>query len=85
MDRGSIGLQESTKAASFTMGDRRSSELQRNSEVENGHELWENRPRKCFIQENNRQMSRQRSVESDNSEQNRDSKVTKIAYSGNNI
>ena len=26
--------------ASFTMADRRSSELQRNAEVDNGHKLW---------------------------------------------
>ena len=54
------------------MADRRSSELQRNSEVDNGYKLWENRPKRCFIQENGRQMSRQSSVESYKSEQNCD-------------
>ena len=72
VDRGSIGLQDSSKSASFNTGDRRSSGLQRNSEVENSQKLWENRPRKCFTQENSRQMSRQNSVDSDNSEQNGD-------------
>ena len=35
MDRGSIGLHDTPKAANFTRGDRKSSGLQRNSEVEN--------------------------------------------------
>ena len=59
VDRGSSGLQNSAKSANFTTGDRGSSGLQRNSKVKNSHKLWENRPRKCFIQENSRQMSRQ--------------------------
>ena len=72
VDRGSIGLQENSKSANFTTGDRRSSGLQWNSEVENAQKLWENCPRKCFMQENCRQTSRQSSVDSDISEQNRD-------------
>ena len=72
VDRGSIGLHDSSKSANFTTGDRRTSGLQWNSEVENAQKLWENRPRKCFMQENNRLTSRQRSVDSVNSEQNHD-------------
>ena len=72
MDRGSIGLEDSPKVANFTMGDRRSSGLQRNPEVENSQKPLENCPRKCFIQENSRVMSRQRSSDSDDCEQNRD-------------
>ena len=72
VDRGSIGLHDSSKSANFTTGDRRSSGLQWNSEVENARKLWENRPRKCFMQENNRLTSRQGSVDSVNSEQNHD-------------
>ena len=64
VDRGSIGLHDSSKSANFTTGDRRSSGLQWNSEVENAQKSWENRPRKCFMQENNRLTSRQSSVDS---------------------
>ena len=71
-DRGSIGLHVSAKSANFTTGDRRSSGLQRNSEVENAQKSWENRPKRYFIQEKNRQMSRQSSLDSDTGEQNRD-------------
>ena len=74
MDRGSIGLQDRAKSTNFTTGDRRSSGLQWNSEVENAQKSWENRPRKCFIQENREQSSRQSSVDSVNSEQNRDTR-----------
>ena len=49
-----------------------SSELQQNAEANNGHKFWESRSKRCFIQENSRQASRQSSVESYNSEQNRD-------------
>ena len=73
VDRGSIGLHDSSKSANFTTGDRRSSGLQWNSEVENAQKSWENRPRKCFMKENNRLTSRQSSVDSVNSEQNHDS------------
>ena len=72
VDRGSTGLHDSSKPTNFTTGDRRSSGLQWNSEVENAQKLWENRPRKCFTQENNRLTSRQSSVDSVNSEQNHD-------------
>ena len=68
MDRWSVGLQERTNVVSSTMGDRRSSELQRNAEANNGHKLWESRSKRCFIQENSRQASRQSSKESYNSE-----------------
>ena len=70
VDRGSIGLHDSSKSANFTTGDRRSSGLQWNSEVENAQKSWENRPKKCFMQENNRLTSRQSSVDSVISEQN---------------
>ena len=72
VDRGSNGLQDSPRATNFTMADRRSSGLQRNSEVEDTQKTWENRPRKCFTQENSRQMSRQSSIDSYSSEQNCD-------------
>ena len=72
VDRGSIGLHDSPKSANFTTGDRRSSGLHWNSEVENAQKSWESRPRKCFIQETNRLTSRQSSVDSVNSEQNHD-------------
>ena len=72
VDRGSNGLHDSSKSANFTTGDRRSSGLQWNSEVENAQKSWEIRPRKCFMQENNRLTSRQSSVDSVNSEQNHD-------------
>ena len=72
VDRGSIELHDKAKSDNFTTGERRSSGLQRNSEVENTQNSWENRPKRCFIQENNRQMSLQSSVDSDNGEQNRD-------------
>ena len=64
MDRGSIGPHDSSKSTNFTTGDRKSSGLQWNSEVENAQKSWENRPRKCFMQENNRLTSRQSSVDS---------------------
>ena len=54
------------------MGDHRSIGLQRNSEVINSQKTWENRPKRCFTQQNSRQMSRESSVDSYTSEQNRD-------------
>ena len=72
VDRGSTGLHDSSKSTNFTTGDRRSSGLQWNSEAENAQKSWENRTRKCFMQENNRLTSRQSSVDSVNSEQNHD-------------
>ena len=82
-DRGSIGLHDSSKSTNFTTGDRRSSGLQWNSEVENAQKSWENRPRKCFTQENNRLTSRQSSVDSVNSEQNHDSNERSFLQEGN--
>ena len=49
VDRGSIELHDSSKSANFTTGDRRSSGLKWNSEVENAQKRWENCPRKCFM------------------------------------
>ena len=72
VDRGSTGLHDSSKSANYTTGDRSSSGLQWNSEVENAQKSLENRTRKCFMQENSRLASRQSSIDSDNSEENRD-------------
>ena len=72
VDQGSTRLQDSSKSANLTMGDRRSSGLQRNPEEENTQKSKKSSARKCFIQENNRLTSRQSSIDSDNSEQNRD-------------
>ena len=72
MDRGSNEPQEKAKATGLSTRDKRSSELQRNSEVDNSHNIWVNHPRKCFMQENIRQMSRQSSIDLGDSEQNCD-------------
>ena len=72
VDRTSNGLHPSPRSANFTMKDRRSSGLQRNTEVGNSQKTWENRSRSCFTQENSRLRSRESSIESNNSEQNRD-------------
>ena len=72
VERGSSGLHVVPRTANSTVEDRRSSGLQRNPEAENAQKTWETRPRKCFMQENSRQMSRQSSVDSYTSEQNRD-------------
>ena len=72
VDKVSNGLHPSPRSANFTMKDRRSSGLQRNTEVGNSQKTWENRSRTCFTQENNRLRSRESSIESDNGEQNRD-------------
>ena len=72
VDHETNGLQDSTKATNFTMEDRRSSGLQRNSKAENALRTWGNRPKKCFMQENSRHMSRQSSVDFIGSEQNHD-------------
>ena len=69
---GSNGLHPSPRSTDFTMKDRRSSGLQRNAEVGNSQKTWENRPKTCFLHENSRQLSRQSSENSNNSEQNRD-------------
>ena len=73
-DRGSCGPHESPTAANYTTVDQRSSGLQRNPEVENGLKLREKRNKTWFSQENDGQMSRQSSVDSNTSEQNRDIK-----------
>ena len=72
MDRGSAGPHPGPKAANSTMEDQRSSGLQRNPEAENTQKSWENRPKRCFMQENSRQMSRHSSVDYYNREQNRE-------------
>ena len=72
VDHETNGLQDSTRATNFTMEDRRSSGLQRNSEAGNALKTWGNRPKKCFMQEQSRHMSRQRSVDFIRSEQNHD-------------
>ena len=72
VDRGSIGLQDSSKSANYTTGDRRSSGLQWNSEVENSQKTREMRPNTCFMHKNVRQMSRQSSEDSCTSKQNCD-------------
>ena len=72
VDQGINGLQDSSRAANFTLGDRRSSGLQRNPEVENAQKIRGNSPRKCFMQENSGQISRQSSIDSVCSEQDRD-------------
>ena len=72
VDRESNRLQDGPKAAIFTTRDRRSSGLQRNSEAETAQKSWENCLRKCFMHQNSRQMSRQSSVDSYTSKQNRD-------------
>ena len=75
VDRRSNGLHPSPKSTEFTMKDQRSSGLQRNAEVGNSQEMVESRPKTCFTQENGRQMSRESSTDSINSEQNRDTKI----------
>ena len=72
VDQASNGLHPGPRTNNFTMGDRRSSELQRNSEVENSQKTRKNRPEMCFTQENNGQRSRESSVDSYIGEQNRD-------------
>ena len=66
------GLHPGPRSTEFTMKDQRSSGLQRNAEVGNSQEMVENRPKTRFTQENSRQMSRESSTDSINSEQNRD-------------
>ena len=72
VDRESNRLHVGPKTANFTVEDRRSSGLQRNPEAVNAQKTWKNRPKKCFTQGNSRQMSRESSVDSYYSEQNRD-------------
>ena len=75
VDRRSAGLHPGLRTANSTMEDQRSSGLQRSPEAENAQKTWENRPSKCFTQENSRQMSRQSSVDSYYGEQNRDTQL----------
>ena len=72
MDQTSVGPHKSPSSTNFVSRDHKSSGPQWNSEVGNAQKSWEKCPRKRFIQENSRQMSRQSSMESDNSEQNHD-------------
>ena len=51
-DHRSVGLQDIPTAPNFTIEDHRSSGLQRNSEVINAQKTGENRPKRCFTQEN---------------------------------
>ena len=72
VDRESGGLHVGPRVSIFTVEDRRSSVLKRNPEAEKAQKTWENCPKKCFMQKNSRQMSRETSVDSFTSEQNRD-------------
>ena len=72
VDRASNGLHPGPRTSNFTVEDQRSSGRQRNPEAENAQKTWENRPKRCFTQENSRQMSRESSTDSYNGEQNRD-------------
>ena len=72
MDQESMGPHKNPRAANFALRDHKSSGPQRNSEVGNTQKSWENCPKKCFSQENSRQMSRQSSIDSNCSEQNHD-------------
>ena len=72
VDRGSSGLQWT---ANFTTVDRGFSGLQWNPELENTQKVWKNCPKTCSTQENHRQVSRESSVDSYTSIQNRDSFV----------
>ena len=72
VDRGSCGPHEGPTVANYTTVDQRSSGLHRNLEVENGLKTSEKRNKTWFSQENDGQTSRQSSVDSIVSEQNRD-------------
>ena len=72
MDQESMGPHKNPRATNFALRDHKSSGPQRNSEVGNTQKSWENCPKKCFSQENSRQMSRQSSIDSNCSEQNHD-------------
>ena len=74
VDRGSCGPHEGPTVANYTTVDQRSSGLQRNPDVENGLKTSVKRNKAWFSQENDGQMSRQSSVDSITSEQNRDKK-----------
>ena len=72
VDRGSAGPHPGPRMANSTMEDQRSSGLQRNPEAKNGQKTWEKCPKRCFTKEKSRQLSRESSVNSYTSEQNRD-------------
>ena len=73
VDQASNGLHPGPRTNNFTIGDQRCSGLQPNPEVRNSQKTWKNRPETCFTQENCGQRSRESSVDSYTSEQNRDS------------
>ena len=64
VDQASNGLHPGLRTNNFTIGDLRSSGLQRSPEVGNSQKTWKNRPETCFTQDNGRQRSRESSVES---------------------
>ena len=72
VDRGSNGPHPGPRATKSTMEDLRSSEPHQDPEVENQQKTWENRPKTCFARENDRHRSRDNSIDSYTSEQNRD-------------
>ena len=72
VDRGSCGPHEGPTVANYTTVDQMSSGLQRNPEVGNSLKAREKRFETWFSQENEGQMSRQSSLDSVSSEQNRD-------------
>ena len=72
VDRRSNGLHPSPRSTEFTIEDQRSSGLQRNAEVGYSQKTKGNLPKTCFTQENSRLRSRESSIDSINSEQNRD-------------
>ena len=72
-DQRASGLQESPRAPNLTMADHRSGGLQRNSEVVNPKKTKENLLKIGFSRANQREISRDSSVDSYTSEQNRDS------------
>ena len=72
VDRRSNGLHPSPRSTEFTIEDQRYSGLQRNAEVGYSQKTKGNLPKTCFTQENSRLRSRESSIDSINSEQNRD-------------
>ena len=78
VDRGSNGLHSGPRTTKSTMEDLGSSELHRDPEVENQQKTWENRPKTCFTRENGRHRSRDSSIDSYTSEQNRDNSCSQL-------
>ena len=72
VDRGSNGRHPGPRTTKSTMEDLRSSELHQDPEVENQQKTWENHPKTCFARENDRHRSRDSSIDSCTSDQNRD-------------